>query len=377
LLLSFVGAILPSWGYHLRSDFTTVGDYFLSVNVGLVVSLWLAQKVLPRRGIRFELVLACGLAAASFLALALSPPPFPAEWRLAGLFGLGLSAGLLDAAILELIAPLYSRDRARAVNFAGTLFGCGCLLTALLVAGTYYVYTVASILIFFALIPALYAGAYLRSKFPSGPVISRPSIRQVMADFRTPGAVLFALLLFFQFGNEWSIAGWLPLFLIRRLGISPETSLFMLALFWTSLLIGRLVAQPVRNRVSQGLLLTGSLLSALLGCIVLASTTNRFGAVMGILFAGGGFASIYPLVIEKIAHRFPYYHPGFYNGIVSLAFSGGMLAPWSLGHFADAWGIQAIMILPLAGTLIVFMLLLLILLEAKLSGAPEIKKARA
>jgi fucose permease len=98
---------------------------------------------------------------------------------------------------------------------------------------------------------------------------------------------------------------------------------------------------------------------------------------MGILFAGGGFASIYPLVIEKIAHRFPYYHPGFYNGIVSLAFSGGMLAPWSLGHFADAWGIQAIMILPLAGTLIVFMLLLLILLEAKLSGAPEIKKARA
>ena len=35
-------------------------------------------------------------------------------------------------------------------------------------------------------------------------------------SFRSPGAVLFALLLFIQFGNEWSIAGWLPLFLIRR-----------------------------------------------------------------------------------------------------------------------------------------------------------------
>jgi fucose permease len=375
LLLSFVGAILPSWGYHVRSDFTTVGAYFLSVNVGLVVSLWLAQMVLPRGGIRFQLLLACGIAAASFLGLALSPPPFPAEWRVLGLFGLGLGAGLLDAAILESIAPLYARDRARAVNLAGALFGCGCLLTALLVAGTYYVYTVASILIFFALIPGLYAGIYLRAKFSPVAIAQRPGIRQVMNDFRTPGAVLFALLLFFQFGNEWSIAGWLPLFLIRRLGISPETSLFMLALFWAALLVGRLVAQPIRNHVAQGRLLMGSLLSAWLGCIILASTTNRFGAVMGILFVGGGFAFIYPLVIEKIAHRFPYYHPGFYNGIVSLAFSGGMLAPWSLGYFADGWGIQAIMILPVVGTLIVFMLLLVILLEAKLSGGPELKKA--
>jgi len=31
-----------------------------------------------------------------------------------------------------------------------------------------------------------------------------------MADFRSPGAVLFALLLFCQFGNEWSIAGGYP-----------------------------------------------------------------------------------------------------------------------------------------------------------------------
>jgi MFS transporter, FHS family, glucose/mannose:H+ symporter len=375
LLLSFVGAILPSWGYHVTSDFTTVGTYFLSVNVGLVLSLWLAKIISSHGGIRVQLVLACSIAAASFLGLALSAPPFPVEWRLSGLFGLGLGAGLMNAAILELIAPLYARGRARAVNLAGALFGCGCLLTALLVAGTYYVYTVASVLILFALIPGLYAGIYLRTKISPEAIVPRPSVREVMNDFRNPGAVLFALLLFFQFGNEWSIAGWLPLVLIRRLGISPETSLFMLALFWTALLVGRLVAQPVRNRLAQGRLLMGSLLSAWLGCIILISTTNRFGAVMGILFVGFGFASIYPLVLEKIAHRFPYYHPGFYNGVVSLAFSGGMLAPWSLGYVADAWGIQAIMILPLVGTLIVFMLLLLILLEAKLSGAPAVKSA--
>src|ERR1039457_7733027 len=113
--------------------------------------------------------------------------------------------------------------------------------------------------------------------------------------------------LFFQFGNEWSIAGWLPLFLIRRLGISPADSLLLLALYWAALLVGRIVSQLLLKRMSHGLLLIGSIVSALLGTIVLASTNNRFGAVMGILFVGGGFASVYPLGTEKIAHRFPYY----------------------------------------------------------------------
>src|SRR5260370_30333715 len=50
------------------------------------------------------------------------------------------------------------------------------------------------------------------------------------------------------------------------------------------------------------------------------------------------------LVVEKIANRFPYYHPGFYNGIFSLGITGGLLAPWTLGYIAQAWGIRAVMI---------------------------------
>ncbi len=139
--------------------------------------------------------------------------------------------------------------------------------------------------------------------------------------------------------------------------------------------MGRIISQFILKRVNRALLLIGSIMSALLGMIVLASTNNLFGAVMGILFVGAGFASIYPLVVEKIAHRFPYYHPGFYNGLFSLAMTGGFLAPWLLGYFAEAWGIQAVMILPLLGTFLVFLLVLLIMLEAKLSSLSEITRA--
>jgi len=374
MLVSFLGAILPVWRYHLRDDFREVGYYFLSLNLGFLLSAGATHFLLPRKGVKFVLILASGVACGGFLCLALSSPPVSAIWRLLAVLGIGVSAGLLNAGLFQAISPLYRHDRAATLNVAGAMFGLGCLITALLVSGTYFVYTVPSILILFALLPGFYAGIWAKAKISPYPMMHQLPITQVLRDFRNPGAILFSLVLFFQFGNEWSMAGWLPLFLIRRLGISPRDSLLMLALFWAALLVGRIASQVVLKKMNHGLLMLVSIVSALLGTIVLASTNNGFGAVMGILFVGAGFASIYPLVVEKIGNRFPYYHPGFYNGIFSLGITGGLLAPWILGYMAQAWGIQAVMIVPMLGTIMVFVLVLSILLEAKLSGLAEVKK---
>ena len=94
-------------------------------------------------------------------------------------------------------------------------------------------------------------------------------------------------------------------------------------------------------RVRHGRLLMGSVLAALFGCLILFFTNNGFGAATGALFVGAGFASIYPLVAEAIGRRFPYYHPGFFNGIFSFALVGGLLAPapWATppSATASAW----------------------------------------
>jgi len=371
ILMSFLGAILPSWGYHLRSGFAEVGGYFLSLALGLLLSVGAAHFLLASRGLKFLLIASSALGCGAFLFLAISSPPAPAAWRLFGVLGIGFSAGLLNAGVFHAISPIYQHDRAATVNLAGLLFGTGSLLTALLVAGTYYVYTVPSILILLAALPGLYAVACSNAHFAGHSATHTLPLTQVLRDFKNPGAVLFSLLLFFQFANEWSIAGWLPIFLIRRLGISPADSLLLLAFYWAALLVGRLVSQLILKRVNRALLLMGSILSALMGTFVLTSTNNLFGAIMGVLFVGAGYASIYPLVVEKIAHRFPYYHPGFYNGLFSLAMTGGFLAPWLLSYFAEAWGIQAVMILPMLGSCMVFLLALLIMLESKLSSLTE------
>jgi hypothetical protein len=112
----------------------------------------------------------------------------------------------------------------------------------------------------------------------------------------------------------------------------------------------------------------GSVLSAIFGYMILFWTNNAFGAATGVFFVGAGFASIYPLVAEAIGRRFPYYHPGFFNGIFSFALVGGLAAPASLGFAASRWGVGVVIGIPLIGTFMVMALLLLIWLESKVTG---------
>ena len=77
MLMSFLGAILPAWGYHLRSGFAEVGGYFLSLAVGLLLSVGAAHFLLRSRGLKFLLIAASALGCGAFLFLAVSSPPAP------------------------------------------------------------------------------------------------------------------------------------------------------------------------------------------------------------------------------------------------------------------------------------------------------------
>jgi len=371
LMMSFPGAILPAWGYHLRDDFTVVGHYFLAMAIGTLLSVKAGPALLVRKDVRTVLTWAAGLACFSFIWLAVFSPPSFWGWRMAGLLFMGLGAGLLNSAAFQSISSFYERDPAATVNLAGAMFGLGCLTSALLISTTFYIYTVRSLLILMAMIPGFAAALYWRSRFPVPVAHSDQGWRQVWADVKSPGAVMFTLLLFFQFGNEWTIAGWLPIFLVHRIGASPDSTLFMLAAFWLSLLVGRTMAQALLPRVGHGKLLLASAASAVLGCTILIATNNRFGAWIGLLLVGGGFAMIYPLVVEKIGHRFPNYHPGFFNGLFSFGNTGGLLAPWLVGYLTHYFGIWTAMAVPMMGSFMVFLLVLLVWLEAILTASSK------
>lgn len=367
--MALLGAILPAWGYHRDPpDFTAVGNYFLSLALGIVMASLIARRILAWRGLSFLLVFACTLSCVALAYLGVVSPPSSAWWRVLGLLALGTGAGLLNKGLFSALSTSYVTTAAGTLSEGAVWYGLGCMAATLLVAGTFYAYTVPAILIVMAMVPAVFGGIYLRSSYVAAQPGEQPTLRQALQDFRSPGAILFALLLFFQFGNEWSIAGWLPLFLIRRVGLSPITSLLILTFYWMCLMLGRLGAVAILTRVRHGRLLLGSVLAALFGCLILFFTNNAFGAYTGAFFLGAGYASIYPLVAESIGRRFPYYHPGFFSGIFSVALLGGLIAPATLGYAATGLGVGVVMGIPLMGTCMVMVLLLLIWLESKVTG---------
>ncbi|HYZ84135.1 MAG TPA: hypothetical protein VE621_07015, partial [Bryobacteraceae bacterium] len=146
LLMAFPGAILPAWGYHLKVNFIAAGLCFLALAGGLVVSARVALYLLPMRGIGQLLTSGCLLAFTAMLYLSEVSPPLPESYRITGFLFIGAAGGLINTAIFHALQPLYRHSPAVAVNLAGSFFGLGCLVTALIIGGIYYVYDVSSML---------------------------------------------------------------------------------------------------------------------------------------------------------------------------------------------------------------------------------------
>jgi fucose permease len=361
-LFSFVGALLPAWGYDVSSDYASAGRHFLSIVLGVIAAGAVVRR-LQKLSTRFLLVSGCSLAAFS-LAILAEAPAGPA-WRIPLIFVTGAAAGLLHSGLFEAIVPAYERAPAKALNLGGIFFGAGSIFCALLISGVFWSFSVQAILRFLAILPAAFAVFYATRSYAPRRIVSHP---RVLKQFRSGAALLFASLLFFQFGNEWSIAAWLPLLLIHRLGMSPVGALQMLAFYFAALTAGRITMSYVMPRAASRRILAVSAAASLFGCVILALTNNRLGAAVSIALLGLGFAPIYPLLAAWIGRRFPYYHPGFFNGIFSIALAGGMLTPWLLGEIAGRAGIWTIITLPAAGTCMVVLLLCLIWVEQRVTG---------
>jgi MFS family permease len=196
VMLSFLGAILPSW-QHLSSDYFTVGLYFLGLIAGLLSAVGAAPWLLEKKGLSWTLSFACAIAGTGFLYLAMASPPWDPWWRVGGMAVIGFAAGLLHTAIFEAISPMYRHDPAATVNVAGMLFGLGCLTVALLVSGIYYIYTPAAIQVWIAVIPALAGWGYWKTRFAPVPAAHSPAPREILSELRSPAAVLLSLILFF------------------------------------------------------------------------------------------------------------------------------------------------------------------------------------
>lgn len=370
VLVGLLGSLLIAWQYHIDTDPELIGLHFLAFNAGYVLAVFSAQKLLLRIAIRSIALFACFTGIVGLLSLCFLGPPVPALWRIAGLGVVGTSGGALATSLLHVLEPWFAKTPALALNIAGALFGAGCTLATLIVGATYFAGSTQMETALLAAAPLTFFFVFFSSKssFARRPFPVRPEENRKLAalkDIRRVAAGLFSLLLFFQSGNEFVIAGWLPLFLIHRLGANPVLAILALATYFLALTLGRVLVRKWLPTVTHRKLLFGSVLVAMAGYLTLSFAPSMAWIWPATLLVGAGFAPIYPLLAEILDDRFSY-HPGFYNGIFSIAVTGAMSIPWLIGYVDSFFGASYIMAIPAIGSVVVAILALLIMFEARL-----------
>ncbi|MBV9761143.1 MAG: MFS transporter [Acidobacteriaceae bacterium] len=365
LLLGLAGSLLVAWHYHIDADPRLIALHFLGLNAGYVIAALGAERLIERTGARPLALASCVLAAATLAGLSFLAPPFTAGWRILDLACVGAAAGALMTALLHVLQPDFERTPAAAVHLSGVLFGCGCLLATVVVALAYLTSSPEIQTGLLAVVPLVFAALFVASPRPSA--VRRSRSNDTLRDLRSIAAVLFSLLLFVQCGNEWAIAGWLPLYLIHRLGSNPAWAIFALAGYFSALTLGRIAVRALLPRMSHPKLLFISTAVAMTGYLLLSFTTALSGAWIAVIVIGAGFAPIFPLIAETLDERFSY-HPGFYNGLFSIAITGAMCTPWLLGYLDAYFGAAYVILIPALGSIAVLVLALLIMLEARVMG---------
>jgi fucose permease len=363
-LLGLLGVLPVTWRYYIDIDSRLIGFHFLMFYGGLLGGQIGTRRRMQGRTGQVLTATASVLAGLALVGLGFALPPAPAAWRMAGLLVLGAAAGTIASGLFQLVRPFQHSRPAAALVLNGAFIGTGATFVTLLVGKSYSHVTAQMQLFILAAIPLVFVVIWWLRRPPIEAFDFVPS-RARLSDLGSVAAVLFSLLLFFQFGTEWSLAAWLPLFLIRHLGCDPESAILLLSLYFVARIAGNFVMRSLLKRLNHTRLLIVCTFVAMLGYFSLTFTKSLSGAGAALIVIGAGFAPIYPLVAEKVGRRFSL-HPSFYETIFMASIAGAILAPWALGYVDFYLGLNLVMVIPAFGTLAVLVLVLLIMLESKL-----------
>jgi len=369
VLIAIPAAALPAWNYHLQPPYLAIGFHFLSFALGVLFALRLNRWLLGRLGAHRTLGGALILAALGIVLAQVMTPPQPESGRHLAFALIGMALGGIMASTFQLLRHLYEQDSAATVNLAGGLMGLGALLTALLGALSYSWMEFRGVFLLLSLTPFAAAAWLFRQGAPTVIAPLDVGLRAALQESRSPVHVLFAALLFFETAAELSVLEWSALHMILRSGMSPSAALYLLSYYCLALLGGRFAAQAVLHRIPHRRLLLASAALSWLGILIFGSTDNYLGAVLGLTLCATGFSFVYPLLVERIGSRFREYHSSLFHGIFGLAMLGGFLAP-ALIAFGAQWASEtSAMTVPLWCSLLVFLILVLIWVESKISAS--------
>ncbi len=365
IVLALLGTVfgLPGMRERLGITLAQQGDLFLVLYFGVLVSTLIAGPTIDRFGNKLVLVFASMGVAAALVGFA-NAHTFATAAVAAWVLGLG--GGGLNTSTNALVSDLYGEARGPMLNILGIFFGFGALCMPFVAAGLSAVFTVEQLLYGAAAPAAAACAAFTILEFPPPREAQSFSFAELLRVARDPGVLLMAVLLLFASGNEAAVGGWTSTFLTQQ-GAGAQTATWVLAGFWGSLMLGRLLAARLLLYFTKERLVIFSGIGSALGCALLVASPALAGRAAGVVIAGLSFAAIFPTTLAIAGDRYARFAGSVFSVLFAVALLGGMTFPWAIGHLAKSAGVRAGLLLPILGAAMITFLAVWI--ERRVQGA--------
>ena len=353
LAVALLGAILPVISGQIHFDLARAGTLFLAMNCGMLVTQLAAGPLMDRFGHKPPLVAGPVLVAGGLVLISAA-----GEYGAlaAGVVLLGVGGGMLNGATNTLVADLHE-DPARksaALNVLGVFFGVGAIVMPFSIGALLSWQGLGPLLRVAALITALPALLSAQLTFPPAKHPQPVPFAQVAGFARNGLVMMFAILLFFESGNEFIIGGFTSTYLVREVHMGVGAASYLLALYWAAVIVSRIVLGRLLLNIRAGAAVRASAVAAAAALAILMAADSPVAAAGALLLLGSGLSAIYPTVLGQAGAAFSAYSGTVFGILFAVALSGGMLMPWLLGQIATAHNLRIALLLPIGGFLAIF-----------------------
>jgi FHS family glucose/mannose:H+ symporter-like MFS transporter len=349
IVLAILGTVfgLPAMRARLQVSLVQQGTLFFLLYLGIFVASVVVGPLIDHLGNKANL-LASSVIVASAMVLFASVHSFGAASIAAILLGMG--GGGLNTCTNVLVSDLYTAQRGPMLNLLGIFFGVGALSIPLTAASIEGRFSIPQLFLFCAGLATVCALWYAVFSFPPAKAKGAFSWGEFLTVAKYQGVLLLAFILFCESGNEACIAGWTSTY-VDTTGYSPRVATLVLAAFWASLMLSRVLAARVLRGLGKLQLVLSMAFVAVGASIVLLSARSLILLFAGTGLIGLSYGPIFPTTLAIAGDRYSERAGTVFGLLFSIALIGGMLFPWFAGQVSQRVSVRAGMIVPALGSL--------------------------
>lgn len=350
-----LGPMLPALSARWSLNYAQAGALFNAQYLASTCAVALSGVLASKKGYRFPMKAGLLLMSAGlFLLLSGS--------RIVGIlcigaYGAGLGLAVPPANLL--VANVSPEGRSARLNLLNFFWSLGAVSCPFLVAAASRSQKIPMFLMGVAAVSLLIAaGIAIMPSHIAEPPAAKETGKMLPIIRANAGAFLVLGILFLIYvGTENAFGGWVASYSKSLGSLAPAIAVMTPSFFYASLMIGRWVAPAVLRMTGEIRLVQAGLVLACAGTTSLMFSHELRGVALSACAAGLGLSSVYPITIALLSTEFQSSRIG--SIMFTLSNVGGGLLPWIVGVFSNRFGtIKAGLIVPLAGSLVMFALYL-------------------